>query len=84
MLVVDDNNFDIVRLVERGLKEHGFKVSAFTDPLLALEDFKVNGKVCSIILSDIRMPGMNGYEFVCFFIYFSIASTILPLGCISF
>ena len=28
-LIVDDN-LDIVRLVEAGLKEHGFKVSAFT------------------------------------------------------
>jgi YesN/AraC family two-component response regulator len=31
---------------------------------MALEDFKANGKTCSLILSDIRMPGMNGYEFV--------------------
>ena len=58
-LIVDDN-LDIVRLVEAGLKEHGFKVSAFTDPLTAVEDFKINGKVCSFILSDIRMSGMNG------------------------
>ncbi|MGA8911617.1 MAG: response regulator [Nitrososphaeraceae archaeon] len=47
--------------MERGLKEYGFNVSAFTDPVRALEDFKVN---CSLILSDIRVPGMNGYEFV--------------------
>jgi DNA-binding NtrC family response regulator len=63
ILIVDDN-FDIVRLMERGLKEHGFNVSAFTDPIRAVEDFKVNCKDCSLILSDIRMPGMNGYEFV--------------------
>ena len=31
---------------------------------MALEDFKVNCKTCSLILSDIRMPGINGYEFV--------------------
>jgi CheY-like chemotaxis protein len=62
ILIVDDN-FDIVRLMERGL-EYGFNVSAFTDPVRALEDFKVNRKDCSLILSDIIMPGMNGYEFV--------------------
>ena len=50
--------------MERALKEHGFKVSAFTNPARALEDFKVNYKACSLILSDTIMPGMNGYEFV--------------------
>ena len=63
ILIVDDN-FDIVRLMERGLKEYGFNVSAFTDPVRALEDFKLNRKHCNLILSDIRVPGMNGYEFV--------------------
>ena len=40
------------------------KVSAFTDPVMALEDFKVNYKDCSLILSDIRTPVMNGYELI--------------------
>jgi two-component SAPR family response regulator len=43
---------------------HRLKISAFTDPVMALEDFKVNCKDCSLVLSNIRMPGMNGYEFV--------------------
>ena len=63
ILAVDDDS-DIVALVEQALSRNGFKVSAFTDPAMALEDFKVNCKDCSLILSDIRMPGMNGYEFV--------------------
>ena len=63
ILVVDDDP-DVVTLVEQALHKHGFQVSAFTDPAMALEDFKVNCKKCSLILSDIRMPGMNGYEFV--------------------
>jgi CheY-like chemotaxis protein len=62
ILIVEDN-FDILRLMQRGLKEYGFNVS-FTDPVRVLEDFKVNCKGCSLIISDIRMPGMNGYEFV--------------------
>jgi YesN/AraC family two-component response regulator len=31
---------------------------------MALEDFKINCKNCSLIVSDIRMPGMNGYELI--------------------
>jgi DNA-binding NtrC family response regulator len=63
ILVVDDEN-DIVNLIKQSLQINGLKVSPFTDPAMALEDFKVNCKTCSLILSDIRMPGINGYEFV--------------------
>ena len=63
VLVVDDEH-DIVNLIKQSLQINGLKVSPFTDPVMALEDFKVNCKTCSLILSDIRMPGINGYEFV--------------------
>jgi DNA-binding NtrC family response regulator len=63
ILAVDDDP-DIATLVEQTLSRHGFKVFGFTDPSTALERFKVNHKDCGLILSDIRMPGMNGYEFV--------------------
>jgi len=63
ILAVDDDP-DIVRLIEQALNRQGLKVSAFTDAAMALEDFKVNCKDCTMILSDIRMPGMNGYEFI--------------------
>src|SRR5215212_1649223 len=63
ILAVDDDS-DIVSMVEQALHIHGFKVSAFTDPAMALEHFKLNCKDYTMILSDIRMPGINGYEFV--------------------
>jgi DNA-binding response OmpR family regulator len=63
ILLVDDN-FDIVRLMERALLMHGFEVSAFTDSAMALEYFEVNCKTCNLIISDTMMPGINGYEFV--------------------
>ena len=34
------------------------------EPLLALEHFRINHKDYSLIVSDIRMPTMNGFEFV--------------------
>ncbi|MFL6381533.1 MAG: response regulator [Nitrososphaeraceae archaeon] len=63
ILAVDDDSY-IVTLIEQALQRHRFKVSAFTDPVMALEDFKKNCKNYSLILSDIRMPGMNGYELI--------------------
>ncbi|MFZ0568564.1 MAG: response regulator [Nitrososphaeraceae archaeon] len=64
VLVLDDD-FDLARLVKQILQKDGFKnVFAFTDPLLALEHFRINHKDYSLIVSDIRMPTMNGFEFV--------------------
>ena len=60
-----DDDFDLASLVKQILQKHGFKnVFAFTDPLLALEHFRLNHKDYSLIISDIRMPIMNGFEFV--------------------
>jgi CheY-like chemotaxis protein len=64
ILVLDDEA-DIATIVKKSLQDLGFRVSAFTDPIVALEYFKLNFKICcNIIISDIRMPGMNGYGFV--------------------
>jgi CheY-like chemotaxis protein len=64
VLVLDDD-FDISLLIKQILQKHRFKnVFAFTDPLLALEHFKTNHKEYFLIISDIRMPIMNGFEFV--------------------
>lgn len=63
IFVVEDDP-DIARLIVQWLNRDGFNVSAFTDPAMALEDFKLNCSTCSLVLSDIRMPGMNGYEFI--------------------
>lgn len=64
ILVLDDE-FDIVNLIKLGLnKTNNLKVYGFTDPLLALEHFKLNAAEYGLVISDIRMPKMNGYEFV--------------------
>jgi CheY-like chemotaxis protein len=64
ILVLDDE-FDLSMLVKHILRRDNFNnVFAFTDPFLALEHFKINHKDYSLIISDIRMPIMNGFEFV--------------------
>jgi DNA-binding response OmpR family regulator len=61
ILVVDDE-FDIVNIIMLWLNKHNFDVCGYTDPLLALEHFKDNYNKIDLVLSDIRMPQMNGYE----------------------
>jgi DNA-binding NtrC family response regulator len=59
-----DDEFDFVTFIKQALQKYGFNIFAFTDPFMALEHFNLNVKDYSIVISDIRMPGMNGYEFV--------------------
>jgi response regulator RpfG family c-di-GMP phosphodiesterase len=63
ILIVDDE-FDIIAPFKQGLERQGYQVFAFTDALLALEHFKINSEKYGLVISDLRMPGMNGYEFI--------------------
>jgi len=63
ILVLDDD-FDIVSIIKISLQKRRFNVFAFTDPFLALEHFGLNSKNYGLVLSDVRMPGMPGFEFV--------------------
>jgi CheY-like chemotaxis protein len=63
ILVLDDE-FDIINPIKHSLERIGLHGYAFTDPLLALEHFRINCKDYILVVSDIRMPGMNGFEFV--------------------
>ena len=45
------------------MEQDGFIVHEYNDPIKAWEYFKENGKNCTIVVSDVRMPGMNGFEF---------------------
>ena len=64
-IVVVDDERDIVDQIKRYLEAmDGLKVYTFTDPSAALKHFNSDCKDHQIVISDIRMPGMNGYEFV--------------------
>jgi CheY-like chemotaxis protein len=61
-MVVDDEA-DIIDIVKRLLGRLGCSVF-FTNPDVALEHFQRDAKKYGLVISDIRMPSMNGYEFV--------------------
>ena len=63
ILLVDDE-LDIVNSIKRWLQADGFKVYGFANPLQALEYFQNNYDKIDLVLSDIRMRKMNGYELV--------------------
>jgi two-component system response regulator ChvI len=60
-MAVDDEP-DILRIVEISLAKWGYKVDTFTDPVAAINHFRDNASKYSLILTDIRMPGMSGTE----------------------
>ena len=60
VLLVDDEP-DLNLTLKINLEENGFKVDSFADPLLALENYKEAG-VYELLILDIKMPNMNGFE----------------------
>jgi len=57
---VIDDEWDIVQLYRDAILASGFTVYAFTNPLIALEHFRANSKSYALIISDLRMPGVDG------------------------
>jgi DNA-binding NtrC family response regulator len=62
--IVDDDP-DIVMLFHEALKSmSGITIFTFTDPILALEHFQVNEYAYVLVISDFKMPGLNGMGFL--------------------
>lgn len=62
-IVIDDDE-DIARLFYEVLRENIKEVAvySFNDPILALEHFEENKSAYALVISDLRMPGLNGLE----------------------
>jgi DNA-binding NtrC family response regulator len=63
-ILLVDNELDIINSIKRWLQAAGFNGYGFTDPIQALQYFKDNCDKIDLVLSDIRMWKMNGYELV--------------------
>ena len=63
ILVVDDD-IDTLTVTGRSLEHAGFKVHAFADPLTALRHIQNDCKYCQVLVSDVRMPALTGFQLV--------------------
>jgi DNA-binding NtrC family response regulator len=61
-IAVIDDDYDLASLFKEALKISGYNVTAFTDSIKAFEHIKINIKQYELIISDYRMPSMNGLE----------------------
>jgi len=61
--IVDDDVY-IAQLFHEALSENidGISVFSFTDPVKAFEHFTENKENYTLVISDLRMPGLNGLE----------------------
>jgi two-component system response regulator ChvI len=60
IMVVDDET-DILAVMRSLLKRKGYNVETFSDSLLALNSFKADSSKYDLVISDIRMPKLNGF-----------------------
>ncbi|HET6727015.1 MAG TPA: response regulator [Nitrososphaeraceae archaeon] len=61
--IVDDEIY-ITKLFHEALRENidGISVFSFIDPVIAFEHFTENNANYALVISDLRMPGLNGLE----------------------
>jgi len=61
--IVDDE-IDITKLFEDAIKTSisGFSLVSFNDPLIALEHYAENKKDYVLVISDLKLPNLNGLE----------------------
>ena len=59
--IVDDEE-DLVNLFSDALTSSGYDVCSFIHPQLAYNCIKENPKKYSVLITDYRMPDMNGLE----------------------
>ncbi len=61
VIIVDDEP-ELASLFKTFLKNEGFDVVSFTDPVLALQYYKETADKHSLVITDLRMPGICGID----------------------
>ena len=63
IMIIDDEE-DILTMFNDFLQRQGYSVAIFTDTILAVQEIEKNPQEYSLIITDIRMPGITGLELV--------------------
>ena len=61
-IIVIDDDPDLASLFCDGLKSAGYKTVAFDDPKAAIEYISKHNSEVSLVITDWKMPKMNGLE----------------------
>ncbi|OPY70359.1 MAG: Chemotaxis protein CheY [Syntrophorhabdaceae bacterium PtaU1.Bin034] len=61
VLVVDDEGL-VKEYLEEVMARYGYRCAAFTDPKEALIFFEMHSAKVDVVVADIRMPDITGYE----------------------
>ena len=59
-IAIVDDEVNTGNIYSEVLQMSGYQVHSFTDPLLAYEQIKENPDKYSLLITDYRMPQMNG------------------------
>lgn len=59
-IILVDDEADILTVMKKGLSS--YQVMSFSDPLAALNALKNNPTEYCILVTDLRMPGLTGFE----------------------
>jgi DNA-binding NtrC family response regulator len=63
-IVIVNDDQDLLNMYSETLKMSGYDdVSSFTDPVMAYEHIKENPNKYSLVITDDKMPDMNGLFF---------------------
>ena len=58
-IIVVDDEVELATLFKAFLTNEGYNVISFADPILAFEYFKETSDKHSLIITDLRMPGLS-------------------------
>ncbi len=61
VLLIEDDH-DMQELICDYLKNYGFEVNAFSKPTEALSDFEKNSESYSVVILDLMLPQMDGFD----------------------
>ncbi|MDO9147987.1 MAG: response regulator [Hydrogenophaga sp.] len=61
ILFLDDDD-TLVFLVRRLLERRGYRVTAFSDPIQAIDAVRAHPEGFDLLLTDFNMPGMSGLD----------------------